>query len=376
MFRIDLDPLSTGLNHRRYALSNHLGNVLVTLSDGSANVLSYSDYYPFGAKIADRSWNREGYRYGFNGKENDTDLNGSQLIQDYGFRVYNPVIGKFLSVDPLMKSYPRFTPYQFAGNSPIFFLDIDGREIYPSSKLNSVYKQSYVNSIKLLSQSEIFSKVYKQVNDSDIMFEVSSFSLSDPADYKAYTSGQFNGFLRVVQDITNDYFFFETITKRGSEFNPHHIKFRPEMKVKGETFSQTSTVFEEIFHAGQLLFYGDQKSKPIFRETEAKVAKAFVYFLNGGYLEDPKYNPENKNPKQIKGWKMQYAYVFSTYDGVTDYFNALKNGDEISGDLEQRFKDSVKKLAKEEVTNVYKFSQEELDTYDGSTDYFDSLNKK
>jgi RHS repeat-associated protein len=69
-----------------------------------------------------------GYRYGFNGKENDKDFGNAQLIQDYGFRLYNPAIGKFLSVDPLTESYPWFTPYQFAGNTPIQAIDLDGLE--------------------------------------------------------------------------------------------------------------------------------------------------------------------------------------------------------------------------------------------------------
>jgi RHS repeat-associated protein len=47
------------------------------------------------------------YRYGFNGKEGDKDFGNGQLVQDYGFRLYNPAIGKFLSVDPLTASYPN-----------------------------------------------------------------------------------------------------------------------------------------------------------------------------------------------------------------------------------------------------------------------------
>jgi RHS repeat-associated protein len=69
------------------------------------------------------------YRYGFNGKEKDDEgLGGSGATYDYGFRIYNPNIAKFLSVDPLTKSYPWYTPYQFAGNKPIKFIDLDGAE--------------------------------------------------------------------------------------------------------------------------------------------------------------------------------------------------------------------------------------------------------
>lgn len=66
------------------------------------------------------------YRYGFNGKENDKDI--SEGVQDYGMRIYDSRSGKFLSVDPLASKYPFYTPYQFAGNMPIRFIDLDGKE--------------------------------------------------------------------------------------------------------------------------------------------------------------------------------------------------------------------------------------------------------
>lgn len=47
---------------------------------------------------------------------------------DYGNRVYDPRAGRFLGVDPLTKSYPALTPYQFASNSPIRNSDLDGLE--------------------------------------------------------------------------------------------------------------------------------------------------------------------------------------------------------------------------------------------------------
>jgi RHS repeat-associated protein len=69
------------------------------------------------------------YRFGFNGKENDIEVIGTGSgTQDYGMRIYNPALGRFLSVDPLAKSFPFYTPYQFAGNKPIAFVDLDGLE--------------------------------------------------------------------------------------------------------------------------------------------------------------------------------------------------------------------------------------------------------
>ena len=72
-----------------------------------------------------------GYRYGFNGKENE--VKGESNQQDYGMRIYDPRIGKFLSVDPLTSDYPWYTPYQFAGNDVARNIDLDGGEPSPAT---------------------------------------------------------------------------------------------------------------------------------------------------------------------------------------------------------------------------------------------------
>jgi RHS repeat-associated protein len=84
-----------------------------------------------------------GYRYGFNGKENDNEVKGEGNSQDYGMRIYDGRIGKFLSVDPLTSKFPFYTPYQFSSNSPISSIDLDGLESviiirgYNSDKINT-----------------------------------------------------------------------------------------------------------------------------------------------------------------------------------------------------------------------------------------------
>ncbi len=81
------------------------------------------------------------YRYGFNGKENDNEIKGEGNQQDYGLRIYDPKLGKFLSVDPLIHSYPFYSPYHFAGNSPIKFIDLDGGEPKAANSTNPEVKK-------------------------------------------------------------------------------------------------------------------------------------------------------------------------------------------------------------------------------------------
>jgi len=69
------------------------------------------------------------YRFGFNGKEKDDEgMGGGGPTYDYGFRIYNPALGRFLSVDPLTASYPWNSPYSFAENDVISSKDLDGLE--------------------------------------------------------------------------------------------------------------------------------------------------------------------------------------------------------------------------------------------------------
>lgn len=66
--------------------------------------------------------------FAFNGKEKDNEIKGIGNSLDFGARIYDSRLGKFLSIDPLSRKYAMLTPYQFASNSPIMNIDIDGLE--------------------------------------------------------------------------------------------------------------------------------------------------------------------------------------------------------------------------------------------------------
>jgi RHS repeat-associated protein len=139
-----LDPVKRSLGEKQYELSNHLGNVLVTISDRKlveedegvialkyeADVLLASDYYPFGMQMPGRQFSAEAaYRYGFNGMEKDDEFKGEGNSYDFGARMYDSRIGRWLSVDPLAGSYPDLSSFCYAANSPIGIIDPDGERI-------------------------------------------------------------------------------------------------------------------------------------------------------------------------------------------------------------------------------------------------------
>jgi RHS repeat-associated protein len=169
------------LGDKRYELKNHLGNVLSVITDRKIGVDNVSyvsgngtyisapsnnqlflltvngtfvqvaaadlkvDYYKaeivksteyscYGVELNEWGYlSTDSYRYGFNGKELDKDgMGGGGSTYDYGFRIYNPALGKFLSVDPLSFGFAELTPFQYASNNPIRNIDFDGLEGKPA----------------------------------------------------------------------------------------------------------------------------------------------------------------------------------------------------------------------------------------------------
>ena len=131
---------------KRYELSNHLGNVLEVVSDRklaeetapgsqvvdyySADVLSQSDYYPFGMQLAGRvDQGTNDYRYGFSGMEKDDEISGNNNSYDFGARLYNPRVGRWSKLDPKAATYPGHSPYCYVANSPMMFSDFNGEYI-------------------------------------------------------------------------------------------------------------------------------------------------------------------------------------------------------------------------------------------------------
>jgi RHS repeat-associated protein len=101
-----------------------------------------------------------GYRYGFNGKENDNEVKGEGNQQDYGMRIYDPRLGRFLSVDPIASSYPQLTPYQFASNSPIWGVDLDGLEFYNKSNYLVQIRVNYDAKLKKITDGGVIINKY------------------------------------------------------------------------------------------------------------------------------------------------------------------------------------------------------------------------
>jgi hypothetical protein len=129
------------LGLKSFELANHLGNVLVTISDKPVYkvsrttiffnpVTSSSDYYPFGAPIQGRSAAFGGeYRFGFGGNEKDDEVKGEGNHLSFNDFGYDTRLVRRFKTDPYFFNYPSISIYASFANNPIINIDTDGKDI-------------------------------------------------------------------------------------------------------------------------------------------------------------------------------------------------------------------------------------------------------
>lgn len=102
---------------------NDVAGSPIAATDEAGNLLWRESYRPYGERMlrpaaANTQW--------FHGKQLDPDT----WIEDFGARNYDPVLGRFLSIDPVDfsdKNIHSFNRYAYGNNNPVKYKDPDGR---------------------------------------------------------------------------------------------------------------------------------------------------------------------------------------------------------------------------------------------------------
>jgi RHS repeat-associated protein len=109
---------------RQYYVKDHLGSIRGTINE-SGGVDHQSDYYPFGLEMPSRVWTVDPPRERYTGHE--IEALGSNTTWYYaGARMYDPVVARWMTTDPLAEKFPGWSPYNYSLNNTINFLDPDG----------------------------------------------------------------------------------------------------------------------------------------------------------------------------------------------------------------------------------------------------------
>jgi RHS repeat-associated protein len=253
------------------------------------SLYSFCRYTTFGSVNQNRSFANTAYRYGFNGKENDRETVGTgQGTQDYGARIYNPSLGKFLSIDPLIKKYPELTPYQFASCTPIQGNDFDGKEIR--------YKITPTDDGKTLLEITIDAKLINKTGvdldeltmeniKKDLEKGVSDIFTKNFDDKNLIIKTAVN--LTIAESSTYKDFAIELVDKVTDSKEPQavgHTKQRGntetnriQIKMVGRSMKNViRTLAHEIGHAGGLGHLFDKDTPQAVKNDKTNIMKSFL----------------------------------------------------------------------------------------------------
>jgi RHS repeat-associated protein len=211
-------------------------------------------YSPFGSSLPNRTWSdgSRAYRFRFNGKEKDSETASDNfpIAIGIGARIYDGRLGRWLSLDPMIKEFVGFSAYNFGLNNPVFFIDPDGNEIKPPTKafVNSPYYDLYKS---LSSKNSVYKNLISNYKPKDQKFTM-KLDYSEgpkPSSENAYTIlNQTNYydpktllFVRVKSNLAESY------------FKPSITKIEETIIEDGKSYIQTKTA-TKLFMA-QLLIH-------------------------------------------------------------------------------------------------------------------------
>lgn len=295
-------PTIQVVGDRHYELSNHLGNVLqvvtdrkLAVDDGTgavdyyiADVVSQSDYFPFGMTLPGRDESADDYRYGFNGMEKDDEVKGNGNSYTTPFRQYDPRVGRWKTLDPLMQKYPNQSAYAGFNNNPIYFADPTGLEGEP---------QNFSTSNVMISS---------QVDEGNKQI-VSATKMDVDINYSSSTERTRTTSVSSISNTVSPYASEETV--KGTEVTTVQSKIKEKFNSQKGVWEQVGE--EKITTSTSLLAESDE-----FTDGDLKVLQSWTDHIE-------KYNHDNEDTfNEMVQNKLKDATLFGYTAGLLPYVGA------------------------------------------------------
>ena len=131
-----------------YYIKDHLGDNRVVLGENGA-IEQVNHYYPFGGLMGESMNLASSQRYKYNGKELDR-THGLDWY-DYGARMYDPALARWMVPDPLAEKYYSVSPYSYCHDNPMNATDPDGRDDFFDENGNFIKKTKTGDNIMIKS---------------------------------------------------------------------------------------------------------------------------------------------------------------------------------------------------------------------------------
>tara|TARA_R110000782_G_scaffold1246_2_gene4934 strand:- start:679 stop:9159 length:8481 start_codon:yes stop_codon:yes gene_type:complete len=216
-----------------------------------ADITSRQMYYPFGSVMPNaNNLNAAGHTYGFNGQILDNEIKGNGNAYHFGGRsIYDGRLARFISVDPRWRDFPDMSPYAFAANNPIIFIDEDGegpldiiRGFRYSFTIGGIH---YRAKVSFWNRQKIWFKAENTSGKLSYNFRSKSGFLNF-SDVKNTTLGEKIGFSRRG---SSDFMYSsrsQKFGKEGREFKQLEFNFVKVTKLIDELINQNSTEVEAV----------------------------------------------------------------------------------------------------------------------------------
>ncbi len=149
------------------------------------------------------------YRYRFNGKESESDI--AEGDYDFGARIYDGRLGRWLSCDPLQEKYAEFGPYVFVANMPLIAVDPDGKVViisgspeFKEKTFQHLQKLTNENLVMLPDGMVVTEKIFNQMlnNSNDLVGQTVKIGTADNANKKRYGTKNVNSLITSEKTVT------------------------------------------------------------------------------------------------------------------------------------------------------------------------------
>ncbi|WP_163408517.1 RHS repeat domain-containing protein [Flavobacterium ajazii] len=270
-----------------YEITDHLGNVRAVIQkvNGTPDVKSFADYYPFGERLPGR--NSLNYRYAFQGQELDTETN----MEAFQLRLWDGRIGRWLTPDP-MGQYS--SPYLGMGNNPVNGIDEDGG-IFILGKLTQGQRKLWNQYIYKIQSTEYGKYVYDKIqNNKNFIVNViwEGKGSSKEGSGSRFFGGYDDAYKRNVLSFSNELSNIEMNGLAKEIRNAHSNNWNHPTWVK---------VGHEMYHLYDLLMKRNQgKDNQVQRELDAVKFQNYLY-RNGKIFNNNEDNTNLRNGYYLEG---------------------------------------------------------------------------
>jgi RHS repeat-associated protein len=297
---------------RYYYITDHLGSVRAVTNE-LGQLIAYSDFYPFGLEMPKRSLaGDDATKEGYTGHELDAETG----LNYAGARYYDPEIGRWLAVDPHARNYPGWSPYHYAGNSPVLIYDPDGKDWSIVKEVDEDGNITYKIHVRMAIYNSSDSKLdMEALRDATVQQIVDAFSFNQCSD--VCTTAVTTVDARVVsgmRDVEPHEHLLEVTNSLPANaagmapFGGMRMYITPDVAESAISGSNVRTIAHELGHTGRL-HHPNSPNAPLEQQmsTAAGVNNVMFQAVTAGQMGFPASQTTTINSRQAHALHNYYT---------------------------------------------------------------------